>query len=134
MNKVFLIGRLTRDPELRSTGSGISVCTFTLAVNRRFTNAEGKRETDFIPIVVWRGLADNCAKYLRKGSQASVAGMLQVRSYDKDGQRRYVTEVVAEEVEFLSRSESSSDRESGFGQPDDNPFADISPIEDDVPF
>jgi single-strand DNA-binding protein len=130
VNKVFLIGRLTRDPELRTTGSGISVCTFTLAVNRRFANSDGKREADFISVVVWRGLADNCAKYLRKGSQAAVAGSLQVRTYDKDGQKRYVTEVVAEDVEFLGSSSSSQDRESGY----DNPYSDISPVEDEVPF
>ncbi|HOV68698.1 MAG TPA: single-stranded DNA-binding protein [Clostridia bacterium] len=132
MNRVFLIGRLTRDPELRSTASGVSVCTFTLAVNRRFANTDGKREADFIPIVTWRGLADNCAKYLRKGSQAAICGVLQTRSYDKDGQKRYVTEVVADDVEFLARSDST-DRSPGY-EDAENPYSDISPVDDEVPF
>ena len=102
MNKVILIGNLTRDPELTTTTSGISVCRFSLAVSRRFTNSEGERETDFINIVVWRNAAENCHKFLRKGSKAAVVGTLQSRSYDaQDGAKRYVTEVVAEEVEFV---------------------------------
>ena len=82
MNKVILIGNLTKDPELSTTTSGISVCRFTVAVSRRFTNSEGERETDFINIVVWRNLADNCHKFLRKGSKAAVIGNIQTRSYD----------------------------------------------------
>ena len=102
MNKVILIGNLTRDPELTTTTSGISVCRFALAVSRRFTNSEGERETDFINVVVWRNAAENCHKFLRKGSKAAVVGTLQSRSYDaQDGSKRYVTEVVAEEVEFV---------------------------------
>lgn len=102
MNKVILIGNLTKDPELTTTTSGLSVCRFSLAVQRRFTNSEGERETDFINIVVWRNLADNCHKFLRKGSKAAVVGNIQTRSYDaQDGTKRYVTEVVAEEVEFV---------------------------------
>ena len=102
MNKVILIGNLTKDPELTTTTSGISVCRFSLAVSRRFTNSEGERETDFINIVVWRNLAENCHKFLRKGSKAAVVGNIQTRSYDaQDGSKRYVTEVVAEEVEFV---------------------------------
>ena len=105
MNKCFLIGNLTRDPELRTTsGSGLSVCSFTLAVTRNFSNRNGEREADFIPIVVWRNTAENCAKYLRKGSQVAVSGAIQTRTYDgNDGQKRYVTEVVADEVQFLNR-------------------------------
>lgn len=135
MNKAFLIGRLTRDPELRTTsGSGVSVCTFTIAIDRRFTAADGKKEADFIPIVTWRGLADNCAKYLRKGSLAGVTGSIQTRSFDgKDGQKKYVTEVVADEVEFLSRNENSG-RDSGYVPPPESPFGDVSPVEDDIPF
>ena len=102
MNKVILIGNLTRDPELTTTTSGISVCRFSLAISRKFTNSEGERETDFINVVVWRNLADNCHKFLRKGSKAAVVGNLQTRNYDaQDGTKRYVTEVVAEEVEFV---------------------------------
>jgi single-strand DNA-binding protein len=88
MNKVILVGNLTRDPELSTTGSGVSYCRFSLAVQRRFANAEGNRETDFFNITVWRALADNCHKYLRKGSKAGVIGSLQTRSYDdKDGNK-----------------------------------------------
>lgn len=103
MNKAFLIGNLTRDPELRTTGSGISVCSFTVAVQRRYKDQNGERQADFIPVIVWRGLAENCAKYLAKGRKVSVVGEIQTRSYDaQDGTKRYVTEIVASDVEFLS--------------------------------
>lgn len=103
MNKAILIGNLTRDPEMRTTASGVSVCTFTLAINRRFANPQGVREADFINIVTWRQLADLCGRYLAKGRKCSVIGSIQTRSYDaQDGSKRYVTEVVADEVEFLS--------------------------------
>ena len=99
MNKVFLIGNLTKDPELSNTNSGIPVCKFTLAVSRRF----GNTETDFLPVIVWRGQAENCGKFLKKGSKAAVAGSIQTRSYDApDGNKRYITEIVADEVQFLS--------------------------------
>ena len=110
MNKCILIGNLTKDPELTTTNSGISVCRFTLAVSRRYQNAEGERETDFIDIVVWRALADNCHRFLRKGSKAAVVGSIQKRSYDAtDGTKRYVTEVVAEEVEFVGARATGND-------------------------
>lgn len=103
MNKVILIGNLARDPELKSTNNGTSVCTFSIAVNRARTNAAGEREADFFNIVTWQGLAENCAKYLTKGRKVGVSGRLQTRSYDdKDGNKRYVTEVVAEDVEFIT--------------------------------
>ena len=103
MNKALLIGNLTRDPEIRKTASGISACTFTLAINRRYANQQGVREADFIGVVAWRQLADLCVKYLEKGSKVAVVGTIQTRSYDaQDGSKRYVTEVVAEEVEFLT--------------------------------
>ena len=109
MNKAFLIGRLARDPELRTTPSGVSVCTFRLAISRRFANQQGVREADFINIVVWRAHGENCARYLTKGSQCAVVGSIQTRSYDaQDGTKRYVTEVVADEVEFLARAQGSS--------------------------
>lgn len=102
MNKVFLIGRLTRDPELRYTSSNVPCCTFSLAVNRNFTNQDGEREADFINIVAWKNMAENCSKYLTKGSQVAIDGRIQVRSYDaQDGTKKYVTEVVAENVQFL---------------------------------
>ncbi len=103
MNKVILVGNLTRDPEVRTTGSGVSVCTFTLAINRRFVNQQGVREADFINIVTWRQQAELCGRYLSKGRKVGIVGSLQTRSYDaQDGSKRYVTEVVADEVEFLS--------------------------------
>lgn len=103
MNKAFLIGNLTKDPELKTTQSGLSVCKFTIAVNRKFKDAQGKQVTDFIPIITWRELAENCAKYLAKGRKAAVVGEIQTRSYDsQDGTKRYVTEIIASEVEFLT--------------------------------
>jgi single-strand DNA-binding protein len=102
MNKVFLIGNLTRDPEARMTPSGVAVTTFNIAVNRPVANQQGDKEVDFFGIVTWRKLAENCAKFLSKGKKVSVIGRLQTRSYDSNGQKRWVTEVIADEVEFLS--------------------------------
>lgn len=108
MNKVFLIGRLTRDPELRYTGSNTAVASFSIAVNRNFTNQAGEREADFINIVVWRKQAENVKNYLTQGSQVAIDGRIQTRSYDDaDGKKRYVTEVVADNVEFLGSKNSS---------------------------
>jgi single-strand DNA-binding protein len=113
MNKVILVGNLTRDPELITTTNGVSLCRFSLAVQRRFAGQDGEREADFINIVVWRGQADNCYKYLKKGSKCGVVGSLQTRSYDaQDGTKRYSTDVVADEVEFLSTKGSSNSEES----------------------
>ena len=113
MNKVILVGNLTKDPELTTTNNGISLCRFTLAVQRRFTSGDGEREADFINIVVWRGQADNCYKYLKKGSKAGVVGTLQTRAYDgNDGTRKYATEVVAEEVEFLASKGATNSEET----------------------
>lgn len=103
MNKVILIGNLTRPPELRATQSGVNVCTFSMAVNRRFKGQDGKPVTDFFNVVAWRTLGEICAKYLDKGRKVSVVGELQSRTYeDKEGVKRTITEVLAEEVEFLS--------------------------------
>ncbi len=103
MNKVYLIGNLTRDPELSETSSGIAFCRFALAVNRTYANSEGTRETDYFNVIVWRTLAENCGKFLKKGSKVAVVGSLQNRSYeDKDGIKRNVTDIVASEVEFLT--------------------------------
>ena len=102
LNSVVLIGRLTRDPELKYTTSGTAVCNFTLAVNRKFN----KEETDFIDIVVWKGLAENFSNYLAKGRMAAVEGSLQIRNYEtKDGQKRKVAEVVANDVRFLDKGD-----------------------------
>lgn len=108
MNKVFLIGRLTRDPELRYTSSNIASATFSIAVNRNFANQNGEREADFINIVVWRKAAENVKNYLTKGSQVAIDGRIQTRTYDaQDGTKRYVTEVVADNVQFLDRAGSA---------------------------
>ena len=104
MNRAFLVGNLTRDPELRKTQNEVSCCTFTLACNRR-PKSNGEREADFINIVTWRGTADNCARYLQKGRRVAVSGTIQTRSYEKDGQKHFITEIVADEVEFLSSKE-----------------------------
>ena len=139
MNKVFLVGNLTKDPELSTTTSGISVCKFSLAINRRFTNAAGEREVDFINIVVWRQQGENCAKFLKKGSKAAVVGSMQTRTYETQaGEKRYVTEVVADEVEFLSAKGSGEAYEpstpsapAGSGEK----IVELEPIEDDtLPF
>ncbi|MDO9491490.1 single-stranded DNA-binding protein [Acetobacterium sp.] len=117
MNKVILVGRLTRDPEVKNTTTGKAVATFTLAVDRRFKNKDGQKEADFVPIVVWGKQAEFAGQYLSKGSQIGVSGRLQVRSYDaQDGQRRYVTEVVADEINFLSSSRKDSNSTTGYQQ------------------
>ncbi|MFZ5753354.1 MAG: single-stranded DNA-binding protein [Bacillota bacterium] len=129
LNRVILIGRLTKDPELRYTPSGTAVATFTLAVNRNRTNQEGEREADFIPIVVWQKQAENCANFIGKGSLVAIDGRLQVRTYDgKDGQRRWVTEVVAENVRFLDR------REGGGSQGISTFGSEVEFTDDDIPF
>lgn len=111
MNKVMLIGRLTRDPELKYTSTGRAVSTFILAVDRDFTNQQGEREADFIPIVAWNKLAETIAHNLSKGRLIAVEGRLQVRNYeDKDGVRRYVTEVIADKMQFLDKKQNN-DRE-----------------------
>ena len=123
LNKVILVGRLTRDPDLRYIQSGEAVVNFTLAVDRPFTNQRGEKETDFVRIVVWKKQAENCAQYLNKGSMAAVDGRLQLRNYeDSSGEKKQAVEVVAERVVFIG------------GKRQDNP--DVSPPYDDsdVPF
>lgn len=140
MNKAVVIGNLTNEPDMRATLSGISVCTFTVAVNRRVSrDAQGQKEADFIPIVTWRGLADNCFKYLHKGSKAAVTGSIQTRSYDaQDGTRRYVTEILADEVEFLSAANNGAaavrTQTEQYGSAEQY-SADLQPVEEnDLPF
>lgn len=136
MNKVMLIGNLTRDPELSSISSGVSVCRFSIAVNRRFRNANGETETDFFNIVAWRGLADTCAQYLRKGLKVCIIGQIQNRSYeDKDGVRRYATDIIADEVEFLTpKGESSANSTVEKPRVKASP-SEMTPMEeDDLPF
>ncbi|KAF0823516.1 single-stranded DNA-binding protein [Cytobacillus firmus] len=126
MNRVVLVGRLTKDPDLRYTPNGVPVASFTLAVNRTFTNQQGEREADFINCVVWRKPAENVANFLKKGSLAGVDGRIQTRSYEgQDGKRVYVTEVQAESVQFLEPKNSSGGQGGGnpnYGGPRDQDF------------
>lgn len=113
MNRIILLGRLVRDPEVRYTPNGRVVCQFTLAVDRPFANQEGQREADFIPVVIWGKQAETCGNSLTKGQRALVEGRLQIRSYDaKDGTKRYVTEVVADRFEFIERKGDFANRSS----------------------
>jgi len=110
MNKVILVGNLTRDPELTETPTGVAVCRFSIAVSRDYANSEGNRETDFFNITVWRGRAEVCGKYLKKGNKVAIVGSIQTRSYeDKDGIKRNVTDIVASEVEFLTPKGTAAD-------------------------
>ena len=122
INRVVLVGRLTRDPELRTTGSGISVATFTLAVDRQYTNAQGERGADFISCVIWRKSAENFCNFTSKGSLVGIDGRIQTRSYDnKDGQRVYVTEVVVDNFALLeSRKDREARGQNGGFTPTDN--------------
>jgi single-strand DNA-binding protein len=148
MNRTILVGRLTKDPELRYTPSGVAVATFTLAVNRPFKNQAGENEADFINCVVWKRAAENVANFLKKGSLAGVDGRLQSRSYEgQDGKRVYVTEVVAESVQFLEPKGNGTSQQSsgqgntgnqGYTRVDDDPFANngetTTITDDDLPF
>ena len=144
MNKVILMGRLTRDPEMRQTQSGVSVCSFSIAVNRRFAK-EGQQNADFINCTAWRQQAEFICKYFGKGAMISVVGNLQSRSWEnQEGKKQYATDVVVDEVYFTgSKSDSgSSVGDGGFAQPAKDPFADIDTMgfqaidgsEDDLPF
>lgn len=139
MNKIILLGRLVRDPDVRYTQTGKVVCQFTIAVDRPFSNQEGQKEADFIPIIVWGKQAELCGNSLTKGQRVLVEGRLQIRSYDaKDGSKRWVTEVIASNFEFIERkgdfanggaqvnSNKVDDFGSGFGSP--------VPFDEEVPF
>lgn len=132
LNKVILIGNLTKDPELSETSSGVAFCKFSIAVNRPFANADGDRETDFFNITTWRGQAEICAKYLAKGKKVCVIGSIQNRSYeDKDGNKRTATDIIASEIEFLS---VRSDDEEKPGKKDEEKPK-LEPCDDDdLPF
>ncbi len=133
MNKAVLVGRLTKDPELRYTQTGIAVANFTIAVNRRFAR-EGEPSADFIPVVVWQKAAENVAKYLSKGSQVAVDGRIQTSSYDnKEGQRVYRTDVVADQVEFLgSKGGSQGSRNDDFKDSEEDSFK--GDFSEEIPF
>ncbi len=141
MNKAILIGNLTKDPEVRTTPNGVTVCTFSIAVNRRGTNQAGERIADFFNIVAWRQLGELCGKYLAKGRKVSVIGEIQTRSYDaKDGSKRYITEIVADEVEFLTPRGQDSGNGGGYERAYERQSAPVAPegfteIDDDqLPF
>jgi single-strand DNA-binding protein len=138
MNRVILVGRLTKDPDLKYTANSVAVATFTLAVNRPFTKEGGEREADFINCVVWRKPAENVANYLKKGSLAGVDGRIQTRNYEgQDGKRVYVTEVQAESVQFLDTKGSDNQAPSGrqsAPKPQEQFQGSIDIQDDDLPF
>ena len=139
MNKVFLVGRITRDLELRQTATGHPYVFFTVAVNRNFKNANGEYDADFIPVVVWRGLAETLGKHLKKGSRVCVSGRIQTRSYDgNDGQKRYVTEVVADDATIIDWNGAVQGGASNAYLSDVNVppagFTSVDDIDDEVPF
>lgn len=128
MNKAILIGNLANDPEFQTLKSGIAYCTFRIAVQRRYANAEGKREADFLTVVCWRQLAETANKFLAKGRKCAVEGRIETRSYDaQDGTKRHVTEIIADNIEFLSQRSADpgptpppeQPRQMGFAEVDD---------------
>ena len=135
MNKVYLIGNLTRDPELSNTTSGVAVCRLSIAVGRRFANADGSRDTDFFNVTAWRATAENCARYLKKGSKIAVVGSIQTRNYERnDGTKGFAIDIVADEVEFLSTKNDGSS-ESGVTANSSAPVSDLQHVDDDsLPF
>lgn len=142
MNKAILIGRLTRTPELKTTANGVDVCSFTVAVNRRFKNADGEYEADFINCVAWRGQADFLCKYFAKGDMIGLVGTIQTRNYENnDGQKVYVTEVVVEEVHFCgSKAANNAETSNDTSLPEmpgmDNfdGFSSMPDADNDLPF
>ena len=127
MNKVLEIGNLTKDVDLITTTSGVSVAKFTIAVQRKYANQDGEREADFIDCVAWRTQAENLHKYCHKGDKIAVVGAIQTRSYDaQDGTKRYITEVVADEIEFISTKRKEA--------PADEKQPELIPVKDDLPF
>ena len=127
MNKAILIGRLTRDPELRTTPTGRNVCQFSVAVSRNFTNANGEREADFINCVVWDKQAENLVKYQKKGNQIAVEGRIQTRNYDdKDGKKVYVTEILASNISFLDSKGTGATGNTSFNILPEPPMEDTS--------
>lgn len=129
INKIVIIGRLTRDPELRTTQSGTAVANFTVACERDYAGKDGNKETDFIPVIVWKGQAETCDKYLSKGRLVGVEGRLQIRSYeDKKGVKRTIAEIVAGSVQFLSSKNDGNGNAYAVEELDE-----MEPL-DDIPF
>lgn len=135
MNSVNLIGRFTRDPELRSTAAGTSVCSFSLAVQRSFKNQDGEYEADFINCVAWKNSAEFISKYFKKGQQIGVQGELQTRKWDDNGTTRYATEVIVRNTTFVGKSENNNAQASSDENFGDLPAPDMPNIDDeDLPF
>ena len=142
MNRIILLGRLTKDPEVRYTNTGKVVCQFTLAVDRPFANQEGQREADFIPVVIWGKQAETCVNSLTKGQRALVEGRLQIRSYDgKDGNKHWITEVIADRFEFIERKADFAGRSSAPAAPKApaqsggmESFGQAVPFDEEIPF
>ncbi|HAR6276288.1 single-stranded DNA-binding protein [Staphylococcus pseudintermedius] len=142
LNRVVLVGRLTKDPEFRTTQSGVEVATFTLAVNRNYKNKNGEQQADFINCIVFRKQAENVNNYLNKGNLAGVDGRLQSRSYEnQEGRRIFVTEVICDNVQFLeskNNNQSNNQQQRGQAPAQDNPFTNANnPIDiedEDLPF
>lgn len=138
MNKVYLIGNLTRDPEVSETSGGIALCRFGIAVNRNYSDSNGEKLTDFFNITVWRTLAENCGRYLKKGSKVAIVGSLQNRTYDdKEGNKRTVTDIVANEVEFLTSKSAMGDQNQDFepkSAPKKKPELEVMADDDQLPF
>lgn len=134
MNKIFLIGNLTHDPELSETNSGISVCRFSVAVNRRRTG-DGEQQTDFFNVTAWRGLADNVSRFCKKGNKVAVAGSIQIRQYeDRDGQKRTSVDVNAGEVEFLTPKNAERDESDYVPAAKKKPTLEEFDDDSDIPF
>ena len=136
MNKVVLLGRLTKDPDVKYTQTGKVVTQFTLAVDRPFTNQEGQREADFIPVVIWGKIAELCGNSLTKGQRALVDGRLQIRSYDaKDGTKRWVTEIIANSVEFIERkADAAVTAGDKVAKSEMEVFGTAVPFDEEIPF
>lgn len=132
MNNVSLVGRLTKDPELRTTESGTAVCSFSLAVRRDFKNANGEYEADFINCTAWRATAEFIAKYFTKGQQMGVCGSIRTRKWDDNGTTRYATDITAERVEFVGKSGKSNNDTSETVDIGGLPLPEIA--EEDLPF
>lgn len=140
MNKIIILGRLTKNPEVRYTQTGKVVTNFTLAVNRPFTNADGQTEADFIPVVMWGKQAEACGNNLSKGQRALIEGRLQIRSYDaKDGSKRYISEVVGERCEYIEYKAQSNKTPHNYNQDNNNSmsmesFSSAIPFDEEIPF
>ncbi len=136
MNKVFLIGNLTRDPELSETNSGVPVCRFAIAVNRRFSSQDAERQTDFFNVTAWRGLAENVSRFCKKGNKVAVVGSIQIRNVeDNAGQRRTYVDIIADDVEFLTPKGAAGADDGDYAPaPKKKPTLEAFDDDSDIPF